>query len=41
MAAREQYFDFSLQLEKKESGKDQEGNSQVPTDVEQVNIDDL
>lgn len=41
MAAREQYFDFSLEAEKKESEKEPDKQDQVPTDTEQVNIDDL
>lgn len=41
MAAREQYFDFSLETEKKEAEKEPEKENQVPGDTEQVNIDDL
>lgn len=41
MAAREQYFDLSLQSDKKDPEKEPEKESQVPTDTEQVNIDDL
>jgi len=41
MAAREQYFDFSLDAERKHSEKEPDKQDQVPTDTEQVNIDDL
>lgn len=41
MAAREQYFDLSLQAEKKDPEKEPEKEGQVPKDTEQENIDDL
>jgi len=41
MAAREQYFDLSMEPEKKALEKEPEQEIQASRDTEQVNIDDL